>query len=117
LNEAEQIKMKETETRERMGNFRFEDDLEALESSIGTNFELEDFLNPKKGTKRWLEEQPERLRVMIDEKKYKECVNLIDDIRDCNLEIVDYDVKLEIDQVYNYLIEKLTISISVMIFY
>lgn len=75
-------------------------------------FNMEQFLNPKPGDKKWLEEQPEKLRVLINDKKYDECIKLIQQIRKVNLYNVDYDIKIEIDNAYNYLIEKLTLSIG-----
>lgn len=99
-------------TKERSDKLYFEE-LENLERALDSDFNIEEFLNPKKGTKRWLEEQPERLRVLIDEKKYEECKNLIKEIRYSELDLIDYETKLELDQVYNYFIEKLTVSIAV----
>lgn len=112
LKEAEYTRSKESELKERLEDFHFED-LEGLEKAVENNFSLDDFLNPKKGSKRWLEEQPEKMKVLIDEKKFGDCVALMKEIRKSDLDIVDYDVKLELDQVYNYLIERLTISIGV----
>jgi hypothetical protein len=77
------------------------------------DFNIDDFLNPKKGSKNWLEEQPEKIKVLIEERKYEEAVKLILEIRECDLGNADYENKLEIDNVYNFLIEKLTINISV----
>jgi len=78
-------------------------------------FNIDDFLNPPKGSKNWLQEQPEKIRVLIEEKKYHEAVNLIKEIRSCDLEVINYETKMEIDQVYNFMIEKLTVNISVEI--
>ena len=75
-------------------------------------FNMEQFLNPKPGDKKWLEEQPEKLRVLINDKKYDECIKLIQQIRKVNLYNVDYDTKIELDNAYNYLVEKLTLSIG-----
>ena len=113
LKEAEEDRNRENDIKARMGKFNYEE----IDTAYDSNFQIEYFLNPDKGSKRWIEEQPEKLRVLIDEKKFLECINLIKDIRSCNLEKVDYDVKIELDQVYNYLIEKLTICISVCIFF
>jgi hypothetical protein len=106
--ENEEAKLRENNKKNQLYFEEFDD----LEKALEEDFQLEDFLNPQKGTKRWLEEQPEKLRVLIDEKNFNECVKLVKEIRDCELELVDYDTKLEIDNVYNYLIEKLTVSIS-----
>jgi hypothetical protein len=108
LKDAEEQRTRENEAKERLGNFYYE-----FEDTQEPDFTIEDFLNPEKGTKRWLEEQPEKLRVLIDEKKFNEAVQLVKEIRICEVERVDYDIKIELDNVYNYLIEKLTISISV----
>jgi hypothetical protein len=108
LKDSEEERTRESEAKERLGNFYYE-----FEDTQEPDFTIEDFLNPEKGTKRWLEEQPEKLRVLIDEKKFNEAVLLVKEIRVCDIERVDYDIKIEIDNVYNYLIEKLTISISV----
>ena len=86
------------------------DDLEEVKNE---EFNIDDFLNPKKGSKNWLEEQPEKIRVLIEEKKYQEAVLLIKEIRNCELELVNYETKMEIDKVYNFMIEKLTVNISV----
>jgi len=80
-------------------------------------FNIDDFLNPTKGSKNWLQEQPEKIRVLIEEKKYHEAVNLIKEIRMCDLEIINYETKMEIDEVYNFMIEKLTVNISVIIYF
>lgn len=109
LKEAQEDRNRENQAKERIGKFNLED----YDPINEADFQIEDFLNPEKGTKRWIEEQPERLRVLIDEKKFVECINLVKEIRLCDIEKVDYDVKIDIDNVYNYLIEKLTISISV----
>jgi hypothetical protein len=109
--EQEENKTKEHIIKEKSEKLYFEE-LDVLEKAMEEDFKLDEFLNPKKGTKRWLEEQPEKLRVLIDEKKFVECVRLVKEIRECELELIDYETKLEIDNVYNYLIEKLTVSIS-----
>ena len=111
LKEVESEQVKEGDLKEKKDKLHFEE-LENLEKIMDSDFNIEDFLNPKKGTKRWLEEQPEKLRVLIDEKKFSECVNLVKEICNCELELVDYETKLELDNVYNYLIEKLTVGIS-----
>lgn len=111
LKEAQEDRNRENEAKERIGKFNLED----YDPINEGDFQIEDFLNPEKGTKRWIEEQPEKLRVLIDEKKFADCINLVKEIRACDIEKVDYDIKIDIDNVYNYLIEKLTISISVNI--
>jgi hypothetical protein len=108
LKDAEEERTRENEAKQRLGNFYYE-----FEDNKEADFSIEDFLNPERGTKRWLEEQPEKLRVLIDEKKFNDAVVLLKEIRLCEVERVDYDIKTELDDVYNYLIEKLTISISV----
>lgn len=77
-----------------------------------SDFNLDEFLNPKKGDRKWIEEQSERLRVLIDEKKFDECVKLVNDIRACDLGVVEYQTRIDIDDTYNYLIEKLTLAIG-----
>lgn len=80
-------------------------------------FNIDDFLNPPKGSKNWLQEQPEKIRVLIEEKKYHEAVFLIKEIRMYDLDVINYETKMEIDHVYNFMIEKLTVNISVNKFY
>lgn len=109
--ENEDNKTKESFYKEKNQKVYFEE-IDILEKSMEEDFKLEEFLNPQKGTKRWLEEQPEKLRVLIDEKKFNECVKLVMEIRECELELIDYEIKLELENVYNYLIEKLTVSIN-----
>ena len=76
------------------------------------DFDIDSFLSPKQGDKKWIEEQSEKLRVMIDEKKFDDCVKVINDIRNCDLSIVDYDTRLAIDDVYSYFVEKITLAIG-----
>lgn len=73
---------------------------------------IEEFLNPKPKSKRWLEEIPEKLKVLVDEKNFKEVIQIIKDIRDSDLTIINYDDKLKLDDCYNYLVEKLTICVN-----
>ena len=80
--------------------------------SIEKNFNLDEFLNPSKGKKKWLEEQPEKMRVLIDEKKFDEAVNLVKEIRESDLGSIDFQTRISMDDTYNYLIEKLTLNIG-----
>ena len=80
--------------------------------SIEKNFNLDEFLNPSKGKKKWLEEQPEKMRVLIDEKKFDEAVNLVKEIRQSDLGSIDFQTRISMDDTYNYLIEKLTLNIG-----
>ena len=80
--------------------------------SIEKNFNLDEFLNPSKGKKKWLEEQPERMRVLIDEKKFDDAVNLVKEIRESDLGSIDFETRILMDDTYNYLIEKLTLNIG-----
>jgi hypothetical protein len=54
---------------------------------------------------------------MINEKKYPESLKLIKEIRNFELENIDYELKNELDLVYNYLIEKLTVSVNVIYYF
>jgi len=109
--EKEEQRAKEKKTKEHKDRIYF-DEFDNFENVFESGFDLDEFLNPKNGTKRWLEEQPEKLRVLIDEKKFTDCVKLMKEIRISQLDIIDYETKIELDNVYNYLIEKLTVSIS-----
>ena len=80
--------------------------------SIEKNFNLDEFLNPSKGKKKWLEEQPEKMRVLIDEKKFDEAVNLVKEIKESDLGSIDFQTRILMDDTYNYLIEKLTLNIG-----
>ena len=110
LKEVEIIDSKENKKNTNSDNIYFELNEEEAKT---VEFNIDEFLNPQKGSKKWLEEQAEKIRVLINEKKYPESLNLIKEIRNYDLENIDYDMKNEIDNVYNYLIEKLTISVSV----
>jgi len=107
--------MKKKQIEKELNHF-YSDLKEDIEENKIEEFNIDDFLNPPKGSKNWLQEQPEKIRVLIEEKKYHEAVNLIKEIRNCDLEVVNYETKMEIDQVYNYMIEKLTVNISVCIY-
>lgn len=107
--------MKKKQIEKELNHF-YSDLKEDIEENKIEEFNIDDFLNPPKGSKNWLQEQPEKIRVLIEEKKYHEAVNLIKEIRNCDLEVVNYETKIEIDQVYNYMIEKLTVNISVCIY-
>ncbi|MCQ2819675.1 MAG: hypothetical protein MJ252_20615, partial [archaeon] len=41
------------------------------------NFNIEEFFNPKEGSRKWFEEKTEELKVLIDEKKFDEAVKLV----------------------------------------
>jgi hypothetical protein len=94
-------------------NHLYSDLKEDNEENKMEEFYIDDFLNPPKGSKNWLQEQPEKIRVLIEEKKFHEAVFLIKEIRMFDLDVINYETKMEIDQVYNFMIEKLTVNISV----
>lgn len=73
---------------------------------------METFLNPQKGTKRWLQEIPEMLKVYVDEKSYERAVEVVIQIRESDITQLDYNEKLKIDASYNYFIENLTLSMT-----
>jgi hypothetical protein len=79
---------------------------------IEENLDLEDFLHPKEKGKKWLEEQSENLKVLIDNEKFDESIELVNKIRDCDLGNIDYEILIDLDITYNYLIEKLSRAIS-----
>jgi hypothetical protein len=84
------------------------DDLEFMEE----NFDFEDFLNPGEGSDKWLSEHIEKLKMLIDEKKYDACINLILTLRKKDLSKLDYSNTIVLDDAYNEFIEKLTLSIG-----
>ena len=90
--------------------YKFEpiDDVELMED----NFDFEDFLNPGEGSDKWLSEHIEKLKMFIDEKKYDDCINLILTLRKKDLSKLDYCNCIILDDAYNELIEKLTLSIG-----
>ena len=92
------------------GVYTFEpvDDIELMEE----NFDFDDFLNPKEGSEKWLSENIEKVKMLIDEKKYDECINLILMLRKNDLSKLDYNNCIILDEAYNELIEKLTLSIG-----
>ena len=110
-------KTSKTEKEENRLVTEFIENEEDEEDNQNDDFDIEDFLNPKLGSKNWLEEQPEKIRVLIEERKYDEAVHLLTTIRTSDLSNADYDTKLEIDSVYNFMIEKLTVNISVILFF
>lgn len=112
MKEVELIDSKENRNQSNKDNIYFESPEEEAKT---VEFNIEEFLNPQKGSKKWLEEQAEKIRVLINEKKYPESLKLIKEIRNYELENIDYDMKNEIDNVYNFLIEKLTVSVGVFI--
>ena len=84
------------------------DDIESMEE----NFDFDDFLNPKEGSDKWLSENIEKFKMLIGEKKYEECINLILILRNNDLSKLDYNNCIILDEAYNELIEKLTLSIG-----
>ena len=84
------------------------DDIELMEE----NFDFDDFLNPGEGSDKWLSENIEKVKMLIDEKKYDECINLILMLRKKDLSKLDYNNCIILDEAYNELIEKLTLSIG-----
>ena len=90
--------------------YKFEpiDDVELMED----NFDFEDFLNPGEGSDKWLSEHIEKLKMFIDEKRYDDCINLILTLRKKDLSKLDYSNCIILDDAYNELIEKLTLSIG-----
>ena len=101
----------DTNNKENVKNvYKFEpvDDLEFMEE----NFDFEDFLNPGEGSDKWLSEHIEKLKMLIDEKKYDACINLILTLRKKDLSKLDYSNTIVLDDAYNELIEKLTLSIG-----
>ena len=114
LKEVEIFDSKENINKNHKENIYFESPEEEIKT---VEFNIDEFLNPQKGSKKWLEEQAEKIRVLINEKKYPETLKLIKEIRNFDLENIDYEMKNEIDLVYNYLIEKLTVSVSVILLF
>ena len=92
------------------GVYKFEvvDDIDIMEE----NFDFEDFLNPGEGSDKWLSEHIEKLKMLIDEKKYDQCIDLILLLRKKDLSKLDYSNSIILDDAYNELIEKLTLSIG-----
>ena len=90
--------------------YKFEpvDEIELMEE----NFNFEEFLNPQEGSEKWLGEQIEKIKMLISEKKYDECIKLILDIRQYDLSKLDYNLCIILDDAYNELIEKLTLAIG-----
>ena len=84
------------------------DNIELMEE----NFDFDDFLNPGEGSDKWLSENIEKLKMLIDEKKYDESINLILLLRKNDLSKLDYNNCIILDEAYNELIEKLTLSIG-----
>ena len=84
------------------------DNIELMEE----NFDFDDFLNPGEGSDKWLTENIEKLKMLIDEKKYDESINLILVLRKNDLSKLDYNNCIILDEAYNELIEKLTLSIG-----
>ena len=84
------------------------DDVELMEE----NFDFNEFLNPGEGSNKWLSENIEKLKMLIDEKKYDESISIILMLRKNDLSKLDYNNCIILDEAYNELIEKLTLSIG-----
>ena len=54
----------------------------------------------------------QKMRVLIDEKKFDEAVNLVKEIKESDLGSIDFQTRILMDDTYNYLIEKLTLNIG-----
>lgn len=108
--ELEQNSIFENDKNKNKNLYTFEsiDDIESMEE----NFDFEDFLNPKEGSDKWLSENIEKFKMLIGEKKYEECINLILILRKNDLSKLDYNNCVILDEAYNELIEKLTLSIG-----
>jgi hypothetical protein len=108
--ELEQNSIFENDKNKNKNLYTFEsiDDIESMEE----NFDFEDFLNPKEGSDKWLSENIEKFKMLIGEKKYEECINLILILRKNDLSKLDYNNCIILDEAYNELIEKLTLSIG-----
>jgi len=89
LKDLEQNNESESGNNKSKNNLYFDD---FNEKDDDEEFQLNNFLNPEKKSKRWLEEQPEKLRVLIDQKKFSESVELIKEIRSCDLDKIDYEM-------------------------
>ena len=108
--EIEQNSIFENDKNKNKNLYIFEsiDDIESMED----NFDFEDFLNPKEGSDKWLSENIEKFKMLIGEKKYEECINLILILKKNDLSKLDYNNCIILDEAYNELIEKLTLSIG-----
>lgn len=84
------------------------DDVELMEE----NFDFNEFLSPREGSNKWLCENIETLKMLINEKKYDESIGLIIMLRKNDLSKLDYNTCIILDEAYNELIEKLTLSIG-----
>ena len=73
------------------------DNIELMEE----NFDFDDFLNPGEGSDKWLSENIEKLKMLIDEKKYDESINLILLLRKNDLSKLDYNNCIILDEAYN----------------
>lgn len=80
-------------------------------------FIIEEFLKPKKGSKNWLKEQSEIIYNLIHENKITEAAALIREIKNFNFSSINYETKLEIDKVFNYLIEHLNNTLIVNLYF
>lgn len=85
------------------------------------NFDMNDFLYPKKGSKEWIKEQSEIIQILIKENKLKEASDLLKEIKNAEFHILNYEQRISIDKMYNYLLEKmnnlLIVKIKCDIFY
>ncbi len=78
------------------------------------DFDIIEFLNPKEGSKDWLKKQTEIIQLLIEEKKFKEVSEKLIFIKSMNeVNDLNYESQLLIDDVYNFLIEKLCNSFNV----
>ena len=109
-NEEKSILDNDSKAKNNKDVYKFEpiDDVELMEE----NFDFDDFLNPGEGSDKWLSENIEKLKMLIDEKKYDECINLILVLRKKDLSKLDFSNCIVLDEAYNELIEKLTLAIG-----
>ncbi len=77
-------------------------------------FNFEEFLTPKKGSKNWIKEQSEIIYNMIHENKINEAAALIREIKNFDFSNINYETKIEIDKVFNYLIDHLSNTLIVI---
>jgi len=74
------------------------------------------FLKPKIGSKDWMQEQSEIIYNLIYEKKIIEAAYLIKQIKSFfNFKKIKYEVKVEIDKVFNYFLDQLNFMLIVII--
>lgn len=78
-------------------------------------YNIEEFINPKVKSKRWLKEVPELIKVLVDEKNFEEALKVIFNIRNSDIYKVNYIDKIKIDESYNFLIENIILNMSKLI--